>query len=108
MKEILEKRFNEEIKRVGESKITDSIKKEYEVMKSYLCQMEFIDSAIDILPDGLKFTLLFDEDRLLMITKSKESLTITYFFQRKLIYADSITDLSEFITKFNQYLKNKN
>jgi len=107
MEEILDKRFNEEIKRIGESKIRDPINKDYEMLKSHLVNLNFKDTAIDILSDGLKITLLFDEDRLLMITK-RQRIIITFFIKKKLIWVDEIRDLNDFITKFNQYLKNKN
>lgn len=107
MKEILDKKFYQEIKRVGESKIRDPIKKDYEMLKSYLVNLNFKDTAIDILSDGIKITLLFDKDRILMVTK-KEKIIITFFINKKLIWGNEINDLNDFIIKFNQYLKNKN
>lgn len=106
MNEILDKRFDQEINRLGDEKISDPIKKDYEMLKSYLVNLNFKDTAIDILSDGLKITLLFDEDRLLMITK-KQRIIITFFIKKKLIWADEIIDLNDFTIKFNQYLKNK-
>ena len=106
MKEILDKKFYQEIKRGG-SKIRDPIKKDYEMLKLQLVNLNFKDTAIDILSDGIKITLLFDKDRILMVTK-KEKIIITFFIKKKLIWGNEINDLNDFIIKFNQYLKNKN
>jgi hypothetical protein len=108
--ETLNKTFNDEILR---SNIFDinQLNKNYEEIRSHIIKLPFTKFAIDIFDDDqIKFTLCFEDcDKMLMITKSdKPELIVTYFFERKLLYAGYIIDLSDFVEKFKQYLKNKN
>lgn len=86
------------------SSIFDTIK--------YLVKLEFEDGAIEFLKDdGVKFTLVFPDERTLMINKTliekddlkENEIVFSYFIKRKFI-ASYPVDTEYFVSTFNDFL----
>jgi hypothetical protein len=109
---LLRKQFDEEIEN-SLIETSFNIEKTFELMTKELRKINFIESVIEITPSSsLKFTLLIDGDRMVMVSKSFETfedqpsediVIFSFFIQRKLIVSNAI-EIKAFVKGINEYL----
>ena len=85
----------------------------FENVLKQVAQLEFIDAAVELTKThNIKFTLLFPDNKVLMITKSlkpedfdfkKDDIIFSLFVNKKLIATD-VSEISCFISGFKKYL----
>jgi hypothetical protein len=90
----------------------DEFQAQFNSVASKIAELNFDESAIEILKNNtVKFTLLFEQHRILRITKSfdimnegsKNQISYSYFENKELISANK-NDLEDFIDGFNEYI----
>ncbi len=109
---LLRKQFNDEI----ESSLIENsseVEKTFELMSEELKKIYFKESVVEITPSSsLKFTLLIDDTRMVMVSKSFETfedqplgdfVIFSFFIDRKLIVSNAI-ELKAFVKGLNKYL----
>jgi len=92
---------------------------EHELLKQFndvaekLAQLKFIKAVVEFLKDdGFKFTLLFDDDKMVMVSKpifgvedlNESQIVFSYFVSRKFVASHAV-ELQEFVEKFKEFLE---
>ena len=109
----LEQFFNEELSKIENLESKKNIQDSFNTIKHSISELMFDDLAIEIVEsDSIKFTLCFNDNKTLMITKSTEIknefndenlIFFTLFVNNKRLVSD-YSDLSTFINGFQKYL----
>lgn len=105
--------FERELKQNNVSDNLLNIELVFSSLESNISELKFTEVAVEIIDcEAIKFTLLFESNRTLMITKSTEIVNefnddnvifFTLFVENRRIVSD-FSDLSKFIDGFKKYL----
>jgi len=107
--------YKKEVQRIKDNNhmVLDSVVKTFSYVSRKLYKLPIQNCAVEINSnETMKFTLLFSNDRLVMLTKkinidgdvtSKDQIMYSFFINRKLIASD-VTNLKVFTKNFKEYV----